>query len=126
MNMRRRLPNDAGDASTLLCRWLFATGSRIVCKGLESSPERGVHAILRQRYTGQLAGLEHWAAVEQPVEVFFPTLLPESRIQCTGQFPGPAYEATLQVIITDVSDNLPMRFRQLNASLLRKLLRLAF
>ena len=126
MNMRRRLQNDAGDASLLLCRWLSATGSRIVCKGLESCPERGVHAILRQRYTGQPAGLEHRAAVEQPVEVFFPALLQESRIQCTGEFPGPAHEATLQVIITDVSDNLPMRFRQLNASLLRKLLRLAF
>jgi hypothetical protein len=59
MNMRRRLPNDAGDVSSLLCRWLLsATGARIVCKGLESSPERGIHAILRQRYTGQPAGLE--------------------------------------------------------------------
>jgi hypothetical protein len=34
--------------------------------------------------------------VEQSVEVFFSTLLPESSIQCTGQFPGPAHEAMLR------------------------------
>jgi len=55
--MRRLLPSDAGGACSLLFAWLSATYSRISRKALESSPERGIHTILRQRYAAQPAGL---------------------------------------------------------------------
>ena len=56
-SMRRLLPSDAGGACSLLFAWLSATYSRISRKALESSPERGIHTILRQRYAAQPAGL---------------------------------------------------------------------
>jgi len=85
--MRRLLPVYADDARSLLCLWLSATCWEIAAGALEGRPEGGVYAILGQRHTAQRAGLEHQATLEQAVQGFLTSLLPESRVRCTGQFP---------------------------------------